>query len=149
MFANKDTKKIIKMNGKMGGLKEGEETKIRARWEQGLYWTTNKRMWAITSWLYASILWSEYCVYEYVYNPHNPFPPKWLWVAPFPIYFLVLLCLFHKSTSVNHCTKKTWVSGLGLLQLNIGVNFWGRVCILITGNTCLMCWEDVCYVYVY
>ena len=44
--------------------------------------------------------------------------------------------------------KKTWVSGLGLLQLNIGVNFWGRGCILITGNTCLMCWEDVCYVYV-
>jgi hypothetical protein len=31
MFANKDIKKIIKMNGKMGGLKKGGGTKIRAR----------------------------------------------------------------------------------------------------------------------
>jgi len=69
--------------------------------------------------------------------------------CPHPNIFLVPLCLFHKSTSVNHCTKKTWVSGLGLLQLNIGANLLGRVCILITGNTCLMCWEDVCYVHIY
>jgi hypothetical protein len=45
--------------------------------------------------------------------------------TPSPVYLWFPFGPFITSTSMNHCTEKTWVCCLGLLEVNIRGEFQG------------------------